>query len=170
MPAASDRSRSVRRLPPVSSTSPLLKSTPAGRICRPGDRRLGDGDAAAVDHGVFLDHDGVGALGDHAAGKDPHRLARADRLFERPSGRDLADHLEPRRACGGVGGAHRIAVHRRHRLRRLGAQGRDVARQHAVVARASSATISSGSGSAPARTAASASATGINATAKLLDS
>ena len=35
--------------------------------------------------------------------------------------------------CGGVGRAHRIAVHRRHRLRRLGAQRRNVARQHAVI-------------------------------------
>ena len=34
-----------------------------------------------------------------------------------------------------IGRAHRIAVHRRHRLRRLGAQRRDVARQHAVMRR-----------------------------------
>ena len=38
-------------------------------------RGFGDGDAAAVGHGIFLDHDGVGAVGDHAAGEDPHRLA-----------------------------------------------------------------------------------------------
>ncbi len=85
--------------------------------------------------GVFLDHDGVGAIGNHAAGEDPHRLAGADRPVERPAGRDLADHLEPGAGLRGIGRAHRIAVHRRHRLRRLGAQRRDVARQHAVVGR-----------------------------------
>ena len=98
-------------------------------------RGLGEGDAIAIGHGIFLDHDGVGALGDHAAGEDPHRLAGPQRLVERPAGRDLADHLQMRPRGGGIRGAHRIAVHRRHRLRRLGAQGRHVARQHAVKGR-----------------------------------
>ena len=83
---------------------------------------------------IFLDHDGVGAIGDHAAGKDPNRLAAADRPVEWPSGRDLADHLESAPACGGVGRPHRVTVHRRHRLRRLGAQRREVARQHTAMA------------------------------------
>ena len=61
-----------------------------------GHRGFRDGDVIAVDDGVFLDDDGVGAVGDHAAGKDPHRLAGADRPLERAAGRDLADHLEPR--------------------------------------------------------------------------
>ena len=99
----------------------------------PRPRGFGDGDAAVLDDGVFLDDDGVGAVGDHAAGKDPHRLAGADCSVERPAGRDLADHLEPRRHMGGIGRAHRVAVHRRHRLRRLGPQRRDVARQHPVM-------------------------------------
>jgi hypothetical protein len=34
---------------------------------------------------------------------------------------------------GGIGRAHGIAVHRRHRLRRLGPPCRDVARQHAMI-------------------------------------
>ena len=53
--------------------------------------------------------------------------------LERPSRRDLADHLQPRRQFGGIGRAHRIAVHRRHRLRRLRPPRRDVAREHAVI-------------------------------------
>ena len=100
-----------------------------------GDRRLGDGDAATVGHGVFLDDNGVSGVGDHAAGKDPHRFAAPNRLFERAARRDLADHLEPCAEARGVGRSHGIAVHRRHRLRRLGAQRRDIARQHAMVGR-----------------------------------
>ncbi len=70
-------------------------------------RGLGDGDAAAFGDGVFLDDDGVGAFGDHAAGKDPHGFARAKRLVERAAGRDLADHLEP--GPGGDASAERTA-------------------------------------------------------------
>ena len=95
-------------------------------------RGLGDGDATTIGHGILLDHDGVGAVGDHAAGEDPHRLAGAQRLAERPAGRDLADHLQTRPRGRGIRRTDRIAVHRRHRLWRLGAQGRHVARQHAV--------------------------------------
>jgi len=63
----------------------------------------------------------------------PSRLvSSAHGAVERTSGRDLADHLELHRNIGGVGCAHRIAVHRRHRLRRLGALRGDVARQRAV--------------------------------------
>ena len=81
---------------------------------------------------VFLDDDGVGAVGDHAAGKNPHRFAGAYLARERAAGRDLADHLQPRGEIGGIRCAHRITVHRRHRLRRLRAPCGDVARQHAM--------------------------------------
>ena len=135
MPAASDRSRSVRRLPLAQQHVALAEIDAGGADVAPGDRGFGDGDALAVDDRVFLDHDGVGAVGDDAAGEDPRGLAGAQRPVERPAGRDLADHLELRPDRRGVGRAHRIAVHRRHRLRRLGAQRRDVARQHAVVGR-----------------------------------
>ncbi len=101
-------------------------------MCRPW-RGLGDGDVVAVDCRVFLDDDGIGAVGDDAAGENPHRLVGGDLLLERAAGRDLADHLQPRGELGGIGRAHRIAVHRRHRLRRLGAQRRDVAREHAMI-------------------------------------
>ena len=113
----------------------LAKVDAGGADVTSRDRCLRDGDAAALDDGIFLDDDGVGGIRDHAAGENPHRFARANRLFERAAGRDLADHLEPRRDVGGIGRSHRIAVHRRHRLRRLGAQRRDVARQHAMMRR-----------------------------------
>ena len=60
-------------------------------------RGLRDGDGVAVAHRVFLDHHGVGAVGDHAAGEDARRFAGANRAIERPARRDLADHLEPAR-------------------------------------------------------------------------
>ena len=51
-----------------------------------------DGDVIAIDAGVFLDDDGVGSVGDHAAGKDPHGLVWR-RLSCRTGGR-----LRPRRS------------------------------------------------------------------------
>jgi hypothetical protein len=79
--------------------------------------------------------DGVGALRDHAAGKNPHRFASANAGIEWAARRDLADHFEPRRDMGRIGGPDRIAVHRRHRLWRLGAQCRDIAGEHAMMGR-----------------------------------
>src|SRR6185369_1851783 len=54
-----------------------------------------DGDLIAVDAGILLDDDGVGAVRDHAAGEDPHRFASAYLPLERAAGGDLADHLQP---------------------------------------------------------------------------
>ena len=111
----------------------LAEIDAGGADVPPGYRLLGDGDVIAVDGRVFLDDDGVGAVGDHAAGKNPHRFAGADGTPERPAGRDFADHLQSRGEVGGVGCAHRIAVHRRHRLRRLRPPRSDVAREDAVI-------------------------------------
>ena len=52
-----------------------------------------DGEAIAVDAGVLLDDDGIGAVRDHAAGEDPHRFAAADLSLERAARGDLAYHL-----------------------------------------------------------------------------
>ena len=65
-------------------------------MCRPGRAASVMVTWPLFGHGVFLDHDGVGAFGDHAAGEDPDRLARAKRLVERAAGRDFADHLKAR--------------------------------------------------------------------------
>ena len=97
--------------------------------------RLGDADVIAVDCRVFLDDDGVGAVGNDAAGENPHRFAAAYLPLERAAGGDLADHLEPCGEIGGVGRAHGIAVHRRHRLRRLGTPRGEIARQHPMPGR-----------------------------------
>jgi hypothetical protein len=71
-------------------------------------------------------------LRDHAASKNPQGFAGAERAVERAAGGDLADHLQARTRRSRIDRSHRIAIHRRHRLRRLGAQRRDVARQHPV--------------------------------------
>ena len=64
--------------------------------------------------GVLLDDDGVGALGQGRAGEDAHRLARADACRRRrwPAANSPTTRS---RAPGArrVGGAQRIAVHRR---------------------------------------------------------
>ena len=133
MPAASDRSRSVRRRPAREQHVALAEIDAGGTDMPPRNGGFRDGDVVAIDASVFLDDDGIGAVRDHAAGEDPHRFAGADLALERAAGRDLADHLQPRGEIGGIGRAHRIAVHRRHRLRRLRSPRRDVARQHAMI-------------------------------------
>ncbi len=134
--AGGERQVAVGEADPAGQQHVALAKVDAGGADMPAEPcGLGDGDVAAVRHGIFLDHDGVGALGDHAAGEDPHRLACANRLVERPAGRDLANHRKTRPGEGRIRRAHRIAVHRRHRLRRLGTQCRDIARQHPVIGR-----------------------------------
>ena len=112
-----------------------MKIDPGGTDVPTPDRGFGDGDATAFDDGIFLNDDRVRAFRNYPAGEDAHRFAGADSPLERPAGGDLAGHLEPRRGARGIYRAHRIAVHRRHRLRRLGAQGRDVACQHTMMGR-----------------------------------
>ena len=110
----------------------------------------------ALDH-----HDRVGAVGHRRAGHDPDRLARPDRHRRRVPGREVAHDAQPHRRvgrrAGGVGGPHRVAVHRgvgerRHRARRRRRRPRARAR-----ARRGSATVVTrgaarrGRGSRPAR-------------------
>ncbi|MGY2885657.1 hypothetical protein ACVIHI_002771 [Bradyrhizobium sp. USDA 4524] len=73
----------------------LTEVDPSRADVPPDAGGLRDRDVVAVDGGVLLDDHRVGAIGDHAAGEDPHRLAGADRPLERPAGGDFADHLEP---------------------------------------------------------------------------
>ena len=163
MAAASITSRSVRRLPRGSSTWPSLKSSPARRMCRPARSGVIDDHALAVARGVLLDHDGVGAGRDDAAGEDARGLAGAHLALERMAGRDLARDLERHRHARHIGGAHRIAVHGGEIGRRLRAQRRDVRRPAPGRRRRSAAASSRGSGSTPSSTRASASATDNNA-------
>ena len=59
--------------------------------------------------------DGIGALGNGAAGRDPHRLSALQGSRHRPAGSDPRHHGEPARR---VGRPHGVAVHRRARERR----------------------------------------------------
>ncbi len=124
----------------VGEAVPLAQQHRSAAEVEPGDAHvlahcgtLVHQDRIAVARGVFLDHDGVGARRQHPAGEDARGFAGADRAFERMSGRDLADDVEARRHAGDVGGAHGIAVHRRHVGRGLRAQGGKVVGQHAAV-------------------------------------
>ena len=122
----------MRRLPAESNTSPCVE-VDSGRPDVPAfDRGFRERDAAPVGNRVLLDHDRIGAVGNDAAGEDPHGFTCADSPLEWPAGGDLADDREPGPRLRGVGSAHGIAVHRRHRLRRLGASRRDIARKDAM--------------------------------------
>ncbi len=92
----------------------------AGRAGR-GD----DSDPVAVALDDLLDDDSAGALRNDAAGRDPHRRTRSDAAAERSAGGGLADHAEAR-ACHCLRFAHGIAVHGRHRVRRLIPRGDDI--------------------------------------------
>ena len=77
----------------------------------------GHGDAVvAVARGALHHHDAVGTIGHRGAGHDPDRLSRSDRDGGRVPGGELPHHLEPHRVLlagtAGVGGLHRVAVHR----------------------------------------------------------
>ena len=110
----------------------LAEIDAGGADMPPSRGRFGDGDVIAIDCRVFLDDDGVGAIGNHAAGENPHRFALAYLPLERAAGGDLADYLQPRGKLGSVSRTHGIAVHRRHGLRRLRAPRCEIARQHAM--------------------------------------
>ena len=74
-----------------------LMKIDAGRADVPSRRGcFRDGDVIAIHRRIFLNDDGVGAVGDHAAGEDARRFTCAHRAAERPPRRDLADHLQPR--------------------------------------------------------------------------
>ena len=83
----------------------------AGRHLDRDRDRLG----AAV--GVLDPDHRVGSLGDHRAGRDRDRLTGAESARRRVPGPRLADHRQPgrlrARGAGRVGGADRVAVHRR---------------------------------------------------------
>ncbi len=106
------------RCPAGSTVSPAAMSSPARRTFSPGA-------TAALDQrrrspstvGVLDPHRGVGAGGEHRAGRDRDRLAGFDRVRRRVPGARLVDdrqvHRRVGRGPGDLGGAHREAVHRR---------------------------------------------------------
>ena len=90
-------------------------------------------DAVAFAPHVFLNYDRVRALRHRRAGENPRRLARPDDSAEGAPGGGFADHGQRRGKVGRVRRAQGIAVHRRIGEGRLGAQGDEIARQHAVM-------------------------------------
>ena len=87
--------------------------------------------------GLFDHHDRVGAGRHRRAGGDFDALTGSDRLHRHLAGEDLLDAAQRTgalaRGAGRVGGAHRVAVHRRAREGRHVGVGDDVAREHAAV-------------------------------------
>ena len=120
------------RLPPAARapSSDAPSSVPAARISSPASmsspraadvparlRRDPDRDRPVAALAVLDADDGVGALGEHRAGRDRDRLAGADRGGGGMAGARLADHGQlsglSRGRGSDVGGADRLAVHRR---------------------------------------------------------
>jgi hypothetical protein len=91
-----------------------------------GHNWLPDNDVIAISLSNLLNNDGICARRYQAAGKDASRLAVPDRSGERPTCRDLSNHLEPHRGCPNVGATQCIAVHGRHIGWWLAAQGNKV--------------------------------------------
>ena len=101
-------------------------------MCRPFAGRLFHLDVVAEALCLLLDHDRIGAFGDHAAGEDTRRFTAADGARKRPPGGDFADDFQAHRHARHIGGAHGIAVHGGHVGGRLGAprlqwKGKDAA-------------------------------------------
>ena len=88
----------------------------------------------AVARGRLHHHDGVGARRDRRAGHDADRLPGTDRHGRCVPGREVAHHVQPDRRgvrrARGVGGPHRVAVHRGVRERRDLLARDDVGREH----------------------------------------
>ena len=84
------------------------------------------GDGVAVDVGVFLDDDGVGAVRQRRAGKDTHCLAGTDGAVKAAARRRLTDTGQGCRGAGDISGAHGVTVHGGNIGRRQGQVGLQV--------------------------------------------
>jgi hypothetical protein len=73
-------------------------------------RRFGENDLVALELYIFLDHDGVGALGHGRAGENAHGGCRS-KLARRVAAAALAAQRQDKTGGHQVGGAHGIAVH-----------------------------------------------------------
>ena len=79
---------------------------------------------------VFLNDDGIGAVGQQCSGEDAHGLPGSDPAVKGPARRRGPDHREIGRHRGHVGGPHGVAVHRGNGLGRLGQTRMDVRGQY----------------------------------------
>ena len=101
--------------------------------CRPAARGGREPDPVALALHVLLNDDRVGALGHRRAGEDAHRLPGPTTPSNARPAADSPITSGQGRLGRRIGGAQRIAVHGGIGERRLGAQRRDVAREHAAV-------------------------------------
>ena len=111
------------------------KIEPGGADVAARRRAFAHGDGVALRLGVLLNHDGVGAVRHRGAGEDAHRLTGADRAFVARAGRHAADLAQRDGRVRNIGGARRVAVHRRDGEGRLREAGDDIRCQHAAVGR-----------------------------------
>ncbi len=88
--------------------------------------------AIAVALGVLLNDDRVGARRHRRAGKDAGGFAGADMPAEPGAGRYFGDDPQLDRDRGQILCAHRVAVHRRYRERRLRPAGGQILGQNAA--------------------------------------
>ncbi len=126
-----DSSRGPSRRPGREEHFAFAKIEPRSADMAAGGGRLAHRDHAIAGLGILLDEDRVGALGHRRAGEDARGFARAD-LAVKPFASDRrADEPQPRAGLG-VGGAHRVAIHRGGGEGRLGTPGGQRRGKHAV--------------------------------------
>jgi hypothetical protein len=95
------------------------------------DAGLEHGHPVARNLRVLLDHDGVRSVRKRSTREDTHRLARSDPALESAAGLNLPHATQDHGRFRHVLGTDGIAVHRRHRGRRLGHPRADILRRHA---------------------------------------
>ena len=78
------------------------------------------GNQLALGNGIFLDHDGIGAGRDGAAGEYPHTLTGADLALMGAARRCRTDNFQRCRDIFCIRRPHRIAIHGGNGHRRLG--------------------------------------------------
>ena len=110
--------RGRARRPRASTVSPAAMSSPARRMSLPGlDRAPGPRPRSPPPSVSSTRTTASAPAGHHRPGRDRDRLARAERARRRVPGARLADHARAAAGlgagAGGVGGPHRVAVHRR---------------------------------------------------------
>ena len=93
----------------------------------------GHNDSVIFPRRILLNDNRVRTCRQNAAGEDPCGLPRTNAPAERMSGRNFAHHLQPRRNCRHIGGAHRVTIHGRHIGRGLRPQRLQINSQHATV-------------------------------------
>ena len=110
MAAASSSSRGPS-VAPLRSRNVALFEVLAARADVPSSFGFPDDDGIAVEFGILLNDDRVGAVRHRRAGEDPHRLALLDLAGEPGPGSRLPDQLQCGRKPRYVLASHGETVH-----------------------------------------------------------